>query len=383
MLKQKYYEIMFIILISSICILNQTISLGITEFFFDSKYLIWGCRFILLIMLINLLFFKFKISKNLTKFFIIFSIYSYIDIVNASNFSEFVSYLVRGTWLLLNFILIAVCLSGIKDTERKYSILVFVLILWGIVEIFLLATNIRFSFYLKYMIIPAYVSLAIVLFFRKKVILWIVSALLFIVLYAIDHNRSAVLALGLVFLALSPLYQFLKTKIVINMAFTATIIYTIISSFAEPDVEMQESFNTGRAQIWNFWLNQLFSSPVNLLLGLGSLSTEHVSRVIDLGNFSNGIDWLAQFHSAFIATFVYGGILKFSVLALIIFSLNRESVKDHFSLGLYYYALSMMTFNSMVPFFTPELYQFLFLLALLIPLTNNIEDRNFYTPIIK
>jgi hypothetical protein len=269
-----------------------------------------------------------------------------------------------------------VCSYGIKTGERKQSLLVATIIFWGIVEILLELINDRYSYYIKYMILPAYFSLGLVLFFRKTNIFRGVSAILLIMLYAIDHNRSAVLGLLLVLMVYSSLYNILSAKIVLNIAFISTILYTLISCFIEPDIEMQQSFNTGRAQIWNFWIKELFDSPLDLLLGFGSLNTEHLNAVVDFGNFSNGINWLEQFHSAFIATFVYGGIIKFGILTYIIYSLNTESIKDRFSLSLYYYALTMMSFNSMVPFFTPELNQFLFLMALLLPVKNFVKERH-------
>lgn len=375
---KRYFYFVYILLISNLLIQNQTISLGFTEYLISSEIIIWSIRLTLFIILIFYIYNGISLSINIILILILIFLYGSIEILHAKSFYEFFKIQVRNTWMIANAMIIIICIFEIKNEEKKYTILALNLIIWGLLEIIFtiyLKRESGFPSYFEMMILPAYFSFGIILLLRNNGILRLLIGIFLIVLYIIDRNRSAALALLLSLLVHYPIFKILLNKYTMQAMLIFTFVYTYFSALIEFNDEMVTSFNTGRGQIWDIWLVNLFHNIGNFFLGIGAIDTTEFERFVYSENFYNGINWLQQFHSAFISTISVGGVLKFTLFLLLFFFITNNSKNSKNNLSLYYYSLIMMSFNSMVPFLFPELNQTLFFISLIIPLVG-ISSRN-------
>lgn len=382
MIKQRFFYLLYFILISSILVLNQKISLTITDYMLPSQNIIWFARLalfsIVLILFCNKILIKIDVDY-FKKISLLIVIYGLTDTINSWNFYQFFVILVKNCWLLTNIFLIIYIGSIINNQEKKYFIFCCSLIFWGALEIISVLFNGGETDSLgtvNFIIVPAYFALGVTLFFYKNKFLLITLGTLFCIIYFYEMNRSAVLCFLFVMLSFCSPYRILKKNYVMFMSLVITFVYTILAAYVEADAEMQSSFNTGRAQIWEFWIQKVFLDVKSALFGLGTPNVGNLESIIDLGNYENGISWLGQFHSGFIATLVTGGVFKISTLIYLVYLLLGNFNRDRFSVSIYYYSLVMITFNSMTPFFVPDLNNFIFLSSLLYPLPEKLHFKS-------
>lgn len=111
----------------------------------------------------------------------------------------------------------------------------------------------------------------------------------------------------------------------------------------EADNWFTHAILSGRAGIWNYWLDILNGNLRYTLIGIGLRSDDYVNFSL-IGDHVNSIGYFSQLHSAFIATLVRGGwLLLFINLAYITYLLRKSNLDIDRS----YVAFSLAIFLSL------------------------------------
>ncbi|MFW8744909.1 hypothetical protein, partial [Mesorhizobium japonicum] len=182
--------------------------------------------------------------------------------------------------------------------------------------------------------------------------------------YFFSENRTGVAVVILSALSQSKLMLGLDGLVsrlgALGLAFLLTLFYAnheAINLF-------NNSFLSGRGAIWNYWINIIQSDPIFLLFGVRYTGAIYDSYV------AVGVHQLApllayQFHSAFIATLVQGGLM--CLLLFLCFILYMFLGSKGIGSSIFYYPiLVVISLNGVNDFFYPNVYGLIFLVSILL-----------------
>jgi hypothetical protein len=369
----------FSILLISELLLNQAFLLYIDKNLLGFNYFVWIIRGLICIISIKKITNLLRTDSYSIKLFYVLFAYFISSYMNVETFRDLFFGIIRSLYYSIVIILTVNILKE-KFNDKKISLTLGLwLIVFGLIEFFFQIILERTACSYDCNIwagTPGYVPLGLILinrYLRSKILTTIIISL--IIIYIIDINRSLVVALIISMIISHDKLNFAKRRSIALSLIVITIIYTIMSAYTERNAEMIGSFNTGRGLIWWFWLENLLSGIGNLIFGFGFVGGMKFLNLSDYGNMINGTDWINQFHSAFIATIVNGGIIKLLLFMAALRLVFNNILLSTSSAIIFYYSLTMMSLNSMVSYFEPELNQYLFLIGI-IGTSQIISDKN-------
>lgn len=133
------------------------------------------------------------------------------------------------------------------------------------------------------------------------------------------------------------------------------IIIAKIFILTEANNWFTDSVLSGRAGIWDYWLDVLNHNIRYFLLGIGLRSEEYIFFT-SIGNSINSINYFGQFHSGFIATLVRGGWLLVFINLLYINYLLQKTNFDIYSMYITYSIIIFVTFNMSFDYLYPNIF---------------------------
>jgi hypothetical protein len=360
---------LFITLIFLITLLsNEFFSIYLEMKIPNFVYYNYVYRIILVIILLPYLYREIHKSNQLIILLLLFLLYFFSGSIKIDNLDDLIKSILKSIWLSFISIAILIIAMKIKNEKNLYQLIGFNLLIYGILITFFSyeneMANKNYNSLIPIVITNVYPYLGLLLLISSNKIIFLILSIGIIFLFMADYNRTAIASFFFLLLCYTKLSRLLTTKNSKIIFFYISIIYTLLFSQIEQNMEMQESFNTGRGQIWSFWIENWFSSLDKFLFGNGEISSMNLNRIADMGNVQNNIGWISQFHSAFIATIVVGGFVKLFIFLLIFHKLISNCSESKTTTALYYFTLVVMSLNSINSYFTFEIIQLIFLLSL-------------------
>lgn len=225
--------------------------------------------------------------------------------------------------------------------------------------IFILAINI----FDKQLYINIYLYLGLLISIPRS---FIVNLFFFFSSFAwafLSGNRTIILII-----ILNALIYISRGRFFSNGRFLAIFLYLFICAanlfiVIEANAWFTNSILSGRAGIWNYWLDILNSNISYTFLGIGFRSDDYVNFSL-IGDRLNSIGYFSQLHSGFIATLVRGGWLLLFLNLVYFLYLLRNTVFDNHKCYIAYSLVIFMTINTSFDYFYPTLLGLIFLFTI-------------------
>ncbi len=314
--------------------------------------------------LFPLCLFSFRKSMSTTEIFLIVGfwfLYSFFGFFQTFSIDIYSKYFFSVSWYFVTSSIITMVILRLEKPVELSNLMVRFMVFAGAVffalQIFTEKESNRFFDF------PLILVIGVLIFLRHHLILYLMMCFVIFMAYFFSENRTGIVVTVLCAVSQTKLMYVLDGLASKLGALGLALLLTLFYADREAIDLFNNSFLSGRGAIWNYWINILQSDPLFLLSGVRFTGGIYDSYVT-VGNYQLAPLLAYQFHSAFIATLVNGGLL--SLLLSLGFILYMFLGSKGINSSVFYYPLLViLTLNGVNDFFYPNVYGLIFLISIL------------------
>lgn len=288
-------------------------------------------------------------------------LYSFSGFFQTLSINAYMTYLLSASWYLVCCSIVTILVLGYDEPEELgYLTAKFMLYSGSIFYVLQIVYEEAFN---KFLDFPLPFIIGALILYRKNLFLYSILCAIIFLFYYLSENRTGILVLILCIISQSKLALVLDRSAIklgfLGLAICLTLFYA--------NIESNDLFNnsqlSGRGAIWSYWVDVIQSDLRYLLFGVKYSGVIYDSHVL-VGNYQLSPLLAYQFHSAFIAVLVQGGvlILIFSLCFLLYMLAGSKGVGTSV---FYYPVLAVLMLNGVNDFFYPNIYGVVFLISVL------------------
>ena len=287
--------------------------------------------------------------------------YSFFGFFQTFSIDIYSEYFLSASWYFISSSIITMVVLRFKKPDELFKLMVSFMIFSGAVFFALQILTENGSN--RFFDLPLILVIGILIFLRRHLILYLIICFVIFMSYFFSENRTGIVVAALCVISQTKLLHVLDGLASKLGALGLVLLLTLFYAEYEAIDLFSNSFLSGRGAIWSYWINILQSDPLFLLSGVRFTGAIYDSYVA-VGSYQLAPILAYQFHSAFVATLVHGGLLclLLSLCFILYMFLGSKGIG---SSVFYYPLLPILSLNGVNDFFYPNVYGLTFLISIL------------------